>query len=192
MRAIKTPVLFGISMLLGLVALCFAIDRLTFLAHAQHTTGTVAAVHAHNDLCSCGRHCSYNCTVFRAEVQFPESAGPRPLVVTAGSARGYDQPLNLAWYGIGSSVPVIYNPRNTNEAYRDTVKDVWGTPIALFFFQIVTLIGSFAQRRSFSAQPAISPSPAPSPEHLQPASNYFLAGSSDTDVSDEFGGSRSR
>ena len=182
-------------MLLALVAVWFAIDRLIFLAHARHTTGTVAAVRARDGSCSCGRHCHYSCTVFSAEVRFPESESPMPLVVTAGSARDYGQPVSLARYRIGNSVPVIYNPGHTNEAYRDTVKDVWGTPIELFFFQFVTLIGSFSQRRSFfGTRLAVSPSPspAPSPDDQQPASNYFLAGSSDANPSDDFSGGRSR
>lgn len=149
MSAIKNRVLFGLSMVIALVALGFIVNRLVFLAHARHTTGAVIALHASNGSCSCGRRCHYPCTRFGADVQFPESESAVPLRVTAGTERGFNQPVEDSQYRIGDSVPVIYNPGDTSEAYRDTFGDVWGAPLAALFFHLVTLVGSFAKPRSF-------------------------------------------
>jgi hypothetical protein len=147
MSAIKSPVLFTLSMVLALVVLWFVADRVFFLMRAEHTTGSVATVIPQNGRCSCGRRCRYDCTRFQARVIFPEAQGTKPLWVSAGRARGYDRPVSYAMYAIGDDVPVVYNPRDTDQAYRDSFSDVWGTPLALLFFQIITFFGSFAQRR---------------------------------------------
>ena len=150
MGLIKSPILFVVSLMIAVVALGFVLDRVIVLARAQHTTGTVSALHARNGSCSCGRHCHYACTRFSADVRFPESDVDAPLVVTAGTARGDDEPLELARYRPGDPVPVVYDPRNTARAYRDSIGDVWGAPLMAFFFHIITLIGSFTQHRRFS------------------------------------------
>jgi hypothetical protein len=147
MSAIKSPVMFWFSMLLALVVLGFVADRSLFMLKAIHTRGNVVDLSATNGSCSCGRRCHYDCTRFQAQVSFQASAAPAALWVSAGSAHGYDCPVTQARYVIGDTVPVIYNPHNPTEAYRDTFMDVWGTPLATLFFQIVTLISSFTKRR---------------------------------------------
>ena len=147
MSAIKSPVMFWFSMVLVVVVLGFVADRALFLLHAVHTTGDVVDLSAANGSCSCGRRCSYSCTKFKAQVSFQASDTPAALWVSAGSAHGYDCPVAQARYGIGATVPVIYNRHNPAEAYRDTFMDVWGTPLMALFFQIVTLISSFTDRR---------------------------------------------
>lgn len=147
MSAIKSPVLFGLSMLLAIAVLWFVADRTLFMVRSQHSTGAVVAVTGQNGRCSCGRRCHYDCTRFHARVDFNEQRGTQPLVVGAGSAHGYNRPLSLAMYGVGDHVPVVYNPHNTDEAYRDSFADVWGTPLTVFFFQLVTLFGSFTSKR---------------------------------------------
>lgn len=138
--------MFWFSMVLALVVLGFVADRTLFLLHAVKTFGNVADLSAANDSCSCGRRCHYDCTKFQAQVHFQASETPAALWVSAGSAHGYDCPVTQARYGIGDSVPVIYNPHHPGEAYRDTFSDVWGTPLMALFFQIITLFGSFTKR----------------------------------------------
>jgi hypothetical protein len=146
MSAIKSPVMFWFSMVLALVVLGFVADRTLFLMRAVVTTGNVVDLSASNGSCSCGRHCRYACTKFQAQVSFQATESPAALWVSAGTAHGHDCPVAQARYGIGDSVPVIYNPRNPAEAYRNSFADVWGTPLVALFFQIVTLISSFAKR----------------------------------------------
>ena len=150
MSSIKSPALFVISILIAVVALGMILDRLLFLAHARRTTGTVTHLYARNGSCSCGRHCHYSCTKFSAAVKFSESGTDTPsasTAVTAGTARGYDQPLTGAQYRDWDSVPIVYDSRHGDRAYRDTVEDVWGTPLTALFFHFVTLVGSFSQHR---------------------------------------------
>lgn len=150
MSAIKSPVLFAISILIAVAALGLILDRVLFLAHAQRTTGTVTHLYSRNGSCSCGRHCSYSCTKFSAEVKFSASGSDTPsaaTVVTAGTARGDNQPLALARYRNWDSVPIVYDSRHGNRAYRDTIEDVWGTPLTALFFHVVTLMGSFSKHR---------------------------------------------
>lgn len=146
MNRIKSPVLFWFSMALALVVLGFVADRALFLWHAVETTGNVVELSASNGSCSCGRHCSYSCTKFRAQLSFQTAATSAALWVSAGTAHGYDCPVSQARYDIGASVPVIYNPRNPGEAYRNSFADVWGAPLITLFFQIATLISSFTNR----------------------------------------------
>jgi Protein of unknown function (DUF3592) len=146
MSAIKSPVMFWFSMALALVVLGFVADRTLFLMRAVDTTGNVVNLSASNGSCSCGRRCHYACTKFQAQVSFQATEAPAALWVSAGSAHGYDSPVAQARYGLGDSVPVLYNPRNPAEAYRNTFTDVWGTPLVALFFQIVTLISSFTKR----------------------------------------------
>jgi hypothetical protein len=146
MSAVKSPVMFWFSMVLALVVLGFVADRVLFLVRAEHTTGNVVDLRGSNGNCSCGRHCSYSCTKFQAQVGFQAGAEPAALWVSAGSAHGYDCPVSQARYAIQDSVPVIFNPHHPAEAYRDTLTDVWGAPMMVLFFQIVTLISSFTKR----------------------------------------------
>jgi hypothetical protein len=146
MSAIKSPVMFWFSMLLALVVLGFVADRTLFLMRAVDTSGSVVDLSASNGSCSCGRHCRYACTKFQAQVSFQAAERPALLWVSAGSAHGYDCPVAQARYATGDQVPVIYNPHNPSEAYRNTFADVWGTPLTALFFQIVTLISSFTKR----------------------------------------------
>jgi hypothetical protein len=146
MGTVKSPFLFVLSLIIGLVAVGSTLDRLVFLAHAQHTTGTIVSMHARNDSCRCGKGCSYACTSFSADVKFPESQIDEPLVVTAGTARGHDQSVGFAQYRPGDVVPVVFDPNNTRRAYRDSLGDVWGVPFILFFICIVTLVLSFIEQ----------------------------------------------
>jgi hypothetical protein len=147
MSAVKSPVLFWFSMLLALVVLGFVADRILFLMHAERTTGNVVDLTAANGSCRCGRRCHYDCTKVQAQVSFQAREAPAALWVSAGTAHGYNCPVAQARYVIGDSVAVVYNSRNPAEAYRDTVADVWGAPLAAFFFQILTLVGSFTRGR---------------------------------------------
>ena len=117
MSAIKSPVMFWFSMALALVVLGFVADRTLFLIRAMDATGNVVDLSATNGSCSCGRRCRYACTKFQAQVSFQANETPAALWVSAGSAHGYDCPVAQARYGIGATVPVIYNRHNPAEAY---------------------------------------------------------------------------
>jgi hypothetical protein len=147
MSAVKSPVLFACSLVLAVVFLGFVADRVLFLIGAVHTTANVVNLSAENARCSCGKRCHYDCTKFQAQVSFETAQAPAAVWVSAGSAHGYDCPVAQARYGIGDPVPVLYNPRRPSEAYRNTVGDIWGAPLVALLFQVVTLIGSFSERR---------------------------------------------
>jgi hypothetical protein len=141
--------MFVCSMVLALVVLGFVADRTLFLLRAVRTTGNVVDLNATNGRCRCGKRCHYDCTKFQALVRFQTREEPATLWVSAGTSHGHNAALASAQYGVGNPVPVVFNPRNPTEAYRNSLWDVWGLPILTFFFQIATLIGSFTQRRHY-------------------------------------------
>jgi hypothetical protein len=58
----------------------------------------------------------------------------------SGFLRAYD-------YRDWDSVPIVYDSRNADRAYRDTLEDVWGTQLTALRFHFVTLFGSFSEHR---------------------------------------------
>ena len=146
MPPVKNKLLFVVSMALVLVVLGFVADRVVFLVRAEHATGEVTELSSYNT--TCGRKRSrHACTQFRAHVRYTVNDEERSLDVSAGSSRGNNRPLSEANYARGSKVPVLYTPRNPNQAYRDTFFDVWGAPLMAFFPQIATLVGAFSEKR---------------------------------------------
>ena len=145
MPPVKNKLLFAVSMVLVVVVLGFVVERVTFLMRAEHAVGEVTELSSSNGRCG-GKH-KYNCTTFRANVRYSVNGEDRDLDVSAGSSRGHNRPLSDANYVRGSKVPVLYNPRNRNQAYRDTFFDVWGAPLMAFVAQISMFFGSFSERR---------------------------------------------
>ena len=145
---IKQPVYALISALLLAVVLWFVVDRLIFLHSAQRTTGTVVGVTAENDRCG-GRRTRYSCTQFHAVVEYrPEGQQGRfRLNISAGSARGHNQPVSRADVQVNSAVPVAYNPRKPGESYEDTIFGIWGAPLMAFLFQVGAFVTSLTEPR---------------------------------------------
>ena len=147
---IKQPWLFGISMVLLLVAGGFATERLWFLSHAEKVQGTVVEITAQDGRCGGGgkRRRSYTCTRYTAHIQFAtRNGGSGGLSVGAGRSRGKGQPTSWASYRVSQTLPVVYDPRNEAKAYLDSIMGVWGTPIFILIAQFSTLIASVSESR---------------------------------------------
>ncbi|MCC7070321.1 MAG: DUF3592 domain-containing protein [Deltaproteobacteria bacterium] len=144
---IKQPWLLVVSGILLVGAIGFAVDRLIFLASAEKTQGTVERITASNGRCGSKKN-KYPCTRFEAEVAFTTKKGrDGEITVSAGSARGNNQPTSAADLSVGRGVPVVYNPRNPSKAYQDSLWGVWGTPLMMFIGQVATLFGSLSEGR---------------------------------------------
>lgn len=144
---IKQPVFAFLAFLLLLAVAWFIADRVKFLHTAERTKGTVTNVQSYNDRCGGGRRrSSYSCTKFRAYVEYTLPGNAKyNICISAGSKRGYDQPLSGASYHVGMPVNVVYNPGKPTEAYEDTMMGVWGTPIMIAVFQVITFIVSLTE-----------------------------------------------
>ena len=148
---IKQPWLAALSGIFLIVAIGFAINRVMFILNSKKTTGTVVSVTGSNHTCSSGskrnRH-TYPCTQYSATIEFiPEGLAKHDFSVGAGSSRGYDRPIQNASLRTGENLPVIYNSKDPNEVYRDTLFDVWGAPIMALVAQIGSLFASLSEPR---------------------------------------------
>lgn len=143
---IQSRLLFGISLLLVLPLGYFVFDRIEFVRTAQHTSGIIEHVTGTND--RCGRKRSrHDCTMFRATLRYDVQGSQYRINVSAGNARGHDQPVSRSNYTIGAQEFVAYDPRRPSRAYRDKLWDVWGAPLVALFIQIGTFVASFAEQR---------------------------------------------
>jgi hypothetical protein len=146
---IKRPFTFIVSVMLLIVALGFGAERTLFLLRAKKTTGTVVGVTASNDRCGSGRSRRYECTRFGATVEFTTTTGATAIYrLPAGSSTGHGQPVTLATLHEGGAVRIVYDPKHPQRAYRDTARDVWGTPVATAFGGVLAMVTSFFERRS--------------------------------------------
>ena len=145
---IKQPVFAVVAFLLLLVLAWFVVDRLLFLETAKRTSGRVVNVSAQNSSCG-GRRSHYSCTQFNAIVEYTPEGQSRPyhLSLSAGSARGHNQPVSRASLAQGGSVRVAYNPRDPEESYEDSFSGIWGTPILVFVIQISSFFTSLTEPR---------------------------------------------
>jgi hypothetical protein len=143
---IRNSLYFTIAVCLVIPLGYFLIDRTQFVLTAQGTMGTIQGVTATNT--RCGRKASkHNCTKFNATLKYEVNGSPYWLEVTAGKARGHDQPKTLADYRIGDSVQVAYDPNNPNRGYRNALWDIWGAPILTFFLQIAMFFGGMKEEQ---------------------------------------------
>ena len=144
---IKQPWLLAVSGVCLLVALWLVADRTMFLWSAEKTIGTVTELSGRNE--RCGRRKSrYSCTKFSAQVQYATRSGStHTLDISAGSARGHNQPATRARVRKDGPVPVVYAPDQPDRAYEDTLFGVWGAPLMAGFAQIATFLGSLAEGR---------------------------------------------
>ena len=139
---IKQRWLAGLSGILAIVLAGYILERLWFLQRAQRTTGWVIDVSSYDSTCGSRRH-RYSCTKYTAKIQFNAgSLGLTVFSVSAGSTRGYGMPVTRASMQPRQTVPVVYDPKNPSKAYQNTFWGVWGGPVGVFFFQIMTFIGS--------------------------------------------------
>lgn len=144
----KGPIFAIVS--LGLLASLVIVSgqRLSFLSRALKTTGSVTKLEARNSRCGGGkRRSKYPCTKFTAMVEYQaEAGGAYTLRVSAGSTRGHDQDVSYANKQVGRSVAVIYDPKNPEKAYEDSLFDIWGTPFILGVVQISLALSRLSSR----------------------------------------------
>ena len=146
---IKQPWLFGLSMILLLVAGAFALERLRFLRQAEKVQGTVTQIMASDGKSSGGKgRRSQDCTRFTAEIRFAtRSGGTGRISIGAGSSRGHGQSISHADYRVSQTVPVVYDPRNMAKAYQNSLMGVWDIPIYILVAQFSALIASLSEAR---------------------------------------------
>jgi hypothetical protein len=147
---IKQPWLAAVSLILFIVLAAFVIERLWFLETAARTNGNVAEVTSYNSRCGGGRrNRSYSCTKFKAYIEFYANLGVmHRFSVSAGRKRGSNQSISYSRLAPGQNVPVVYDPKKPQKAYEDTLWGVWGTPIILFFGQIITFFSSMLRSKN--------------------------------------------
>jgi hypothetical protein len=143
---VQSSFMFGVSLLLFLPLAYFLYDRFEFVRTAEHTIGVVERVIGENDRCGRKRR-RHNCTVFTAVLRYEVKARPYSIEVSAGKARGHNQPISRSLYSKGSRERVAYDPRQPTRAYRDKLWDIWGAPLITFFIQIGTFVSSFTENR---------------------------------------------
>ncbi len=124
--------------MLALAAVCFVVGvgvsakRAWFLLGAERTNGSVSQLHASNSRCG-SKNNKYDCTQYDASVSFSSADGKKGMIsVSAGSARGYNQPESKASLAIGAPIPVIYNPSDIADAFHDSFAALWGFPLGSF------------------------------------------------------------
>lgn len=138
--------LFVLAAGLLVVALGLAVERMMFLSRAQTTVGHVVDVKAENTRCG-RRRSRHACTRFSADVEYRINDGaPRRITLSAGRKRGHSQPVSAARHPPGSSVRLVYDPRNTQRIYRDTKGDVFGGPLLSLFLSLGAGAGGLKQR----------------------------------------------
>ena len=148
MIAVKSRFMLRVAIVLGVLALAIAADRTLFILHAAHTKGSVVDLSSENGRCNCpGKGCDYDCTRFRAQVRFGAPTSSGYLWVEAGTSRGYNSALAQAQFRLGDEIPVVFNPRDPDEAYRDLSREIWYPPLIAFFFAAVALIAAFSPPR---------------------------------------------
>ena len=142
---IRQPLWAIVSLVVLVVLAGFVVERCMFLYRAERAIGRVIAVDSYNS--TCGRRRSrYSCTEFDATVEFSTKTAARyTLEVSAGTARGYNQPLSRASRRVSDGVPVVYDPNKPTKAYEDSVWGVWGMPIILAMFQVASFFSSLCE-----------------------------------------------
>ena len=125
-----------LSFLLLNVALWLGGSRILFLAQAERAVGVVVDVQSEN--ARCGRK---RCTKFSALVRFQAASTEAWKSVAAGRARRYDQPVTLANYKVGDSVPMLFDPVHPEEAIRDHFWDKWGATGSVLLIGSLTFAG---------------------------------------------------
>lgn len=142
---IKQPIYGVIAAILLVVISGYVIERILFLQIAEKTTGTVYDISSTNSRCGGKRR--HNCTKFNASIKFNplNNESEVRFVISAGSSRGHNRPLKEADYRVGENVPVVYDPNKPTKAYEDSFFGVWGVPIMLLFFQIISFFTSLTE-----------------------------------------------
>ena len=144
---IKQPWLLAVSGVCLVIALWLIVDRTMFLWSAEETIGTVVELTGRNDRCG-SRKTRHSCTKFSAQVEYATKSGStHTLEISAGSARGHNQPTSRARVRKDGPVPVVYAPDQPTRAYENTLFGVWGAPLWAGVAQIATLLGSLTEGR---------------------------------------------
>jgi hypothetical protein len=132
----------GISILLLVVAIYFAVSSYRYLARYERATGVVTALNAENDRCYRGRQC----TRFRADVDFTDGGAQKSTVLAVGNPHGHDQPASKADYQVGDSVPMVFDPDRPDEAEVYDFWSLWWIPLALLVPALATMYAAFHHR----------------------------------------------
>lgn len=132
----------GISILLLVVAIYFAVSSYRFLAQRERATGVVTALNAENDRCYRGQQC----TRFRADVDFTADGVQKSAVVPVGNPHGHDQPASKADYQVGDSIPIVFRPDGPAEAEAYDFWSLWWIPLACLAAGLAALYGAFHHR----------------------------------------------
>jgi preprotein translocase subunit SecF len=144
---IKQPWLLAVSGVCLLVVLWLVADRTMFLWSAEETIGTVVELSGRNERCG-RRRTRHSCTKFSAQVQYASQRGStHTLQISAGSARGHNQPVSRARVRKDGPVSVVYAPDQPTRAYENTLFGVWGAPLWAGLAQIATFLGSLTEGR---------------------------------------------
>jgi Protein of unknown function (DUF3592) len=143
---VKNQFVFVCALLITVPLVYFLVDRTTFVVSARKVTATVESIAGSNDRCG-RRRSKHNCTKFNATLHYIVDSANYYLRVSAGSARGHDQPISRSDYAAGQSETVAYDPDKPQRAFRDTTWDIWGAPIATFLCQIAAFVASFAEKK---------------------------------------------
>lgn len=137
---VRNKLIFGLSVVFLVAAVCSAILQAMFLFRAEHGTGVVREMRAEN--VRCGRRNRSKCTEFKATVEVQSSAGQKLLVIDSGREKGHSLPLSKARDQVGDRVPVVFDPGRPAKAHRDEAWDIWRLPVGLLILQLGTLVVS--------------------------------------------------
>ena len=150
---VKEPILAFISLALLLGACATGFLTLEFTRAASKTDGIVTEVIGRNATCSKRKSGTgessrirnrKDCTRYSATVQFDTANGERRSVELAfGKATGHDKPISYARQPVGTTVPLIYDPKDLSRVFENTVWALWGPTIMLFLAHVVMLLVSF-------------------------------------------------
>lgn len=133
----------------GLTAIGLYVQESLFQLTARTTMAVVESVHGTNDRCGSKRN-RHNCTEFDATLRYTagETVPVRyTLEVSAGSARGSDQPSSLADLHRGDEVEILYDPDNPEESCLNSWGDIHTNSMMGFGFCAASLFMGFAPQR---------------------------------------------
>lgn len=142
---VKQPFFFWVGVLITLPLVYFLADRIHFVHSARAVMSTVENVRGENSRCGGKRR--RNCTKFYAQLSYRVDEMRYRLEVSAGSTSGHNQSISNAKHYRNQLVPVAYDPRRPQRAYRDAFWDIWGAPLGTFFVQLFAFAGGFSEKR---------------------------------------------
>lgn len=142
---VRQPVAFAFGALLIAGGLVFLVQTAMFTLTAEHAVGRITEMRRSNG--HCGSKSRYPCTHFQAAVGYHTASGEaREAVLSAGSARGDNQPLGMASRRVGQQVPLLYDPDDPSEFMEDSSEGLWLAPTGLMGMGGFAIVLSFFKR----------------------------------------------